>query len=263
MIKAIFFDIDGTLISFCTHTMPESARKALNALREKGIRLFISTGRAPSSIGFVKEMFDFDGYVTMNGQYCFSKDQLIYEHGFAKEDVAALVEQSKTAPYTYCFVEPNDMYIDKLTDSYQNICKLVNLSIPSICNSGYPLNRKIYQMIVSVTKEEEHIITDAAPGLEVTRWHPSFVDVIPKGGGKDIGIAAMLEHFHIKREEIMAFGDGDNDISMLQYAGIGVAMGNAAATVQAKADYTTSSVDDNGIYHALLHYSVIEPIADI
>ena len=70
MIKAAFFDIDGTLISFKTHTMPESTKRALAALRQNGVKVFIATGRAPNNIEFIKKMFDFDGFVCFNGQLC-------------------------------------------------------------------------------------------------------------------------------------------------------------------------------------------------
>lgn len=261
MIKAIFFDIDGTLISFQTHTMAESTKLALQKLRQEGIKLFISTGRAPSNTAFIKELFDFDGYVTMNGQYCFCGDELIYEKSFSREDISAFVNLAKTTPYSYCFVEPAETYIDKVTKPYTDICKLVNLPIPPVKNLSYVQGRKIYQLVVSIPQGKEYQITDKVPNALTTRWHPSFVDVIPRDGGKDKGIDAMIQHFHIKREEIMAFGDGENDISMLRFAGIGVAMKNAETIVQEQADYVTSSVDDNGIYNALLHYSIIDDIS--
>ena len=67
----------------------------------------------------------------------------------------------------------------------------------------------------------------------------------------------ILEHFKIGQEEIMAFGDGDNDIDMLRYAHIGVAMGNAGENVKTHADYVTACVDDDGIYKALKVYGLL------
>ena len=70
-------------------------------------------------------------------------------------------------------------------------------------------------------------------------------------------MAKILEYFGISRDECMAFGDGGNDIPMLEYAGVGVAMGNAKEDVQAKADFITKSVDDDGVAYALRHYGLI------
>ena len=86
--------------------------------------------------------------------------------------------------------------------------------------------------------EQEHLLLDRAPHLKTTRWHPNFLDVIPPTGGKDLGMDAILDHFGIPLENCMAFGDGENDLSMLIHAGIGVAMGTASGAVKAQADYT-------------------------
>ena len=69
MIQAIFFDIYGTLVSFKTHTIPSSAIHALQQLQKKGILLFIATGRGKDGLGCLGD-FPFDGYITLNGQYC-------------------------------------------------------------------------------------------------------------------------------------------------------------------------------------------------
>ncbi|MBW5377106.1 Cof-type HAD-IIB family hydrolase, partial [Brachyspira pilosicoli] len=75
--------------------------------------------------------------------------------------------------------------------------------------------------------------------------------------GKHIGIDKIIEHYGIKLEETIAFGDGGNDISMIKHAHIGVAMGNANKEVKEIADYITDDVDNNGIYNALKHFNII------
>ena len=84
MIRAIFFDIDGTLLSFETHRVPQSTQHALFRLREQGVKLFVATGRPPKTAAYLREVFNFpfDGYVTMNGQYCLVNGQVIYETAF-------------------------------------------------------------------------------------------------------------------------------------------------------------------------------------
>lgn len=90
-----------------------------------------------------------------------------------------------------------------------------------------------------------------------TRWHPTFLDVIPATGGKDKGMDAMLAHFGLTPAEAMAFGDGENDLTMLCHAGIGVAMGSASDFVKARADYTTGTVDEDGVLSALRHFELL------
>ena len=71
MVKAIFFDIDGTLVSFETHKIPASTQEALKTLRDKGIKIFIATGRPQCLINNLGDL-EFDGYITVNGSYCFT-----------------------------------------------------------------------------------------------------------------------------------------------------------------------------------------------
>ena len=81
MIQAVFFDIDGTLISFNTHKIPDSTQRALRRLRERGVRVFIASGRPPVQMGFLKQLTDFafDGYVVLNGQYCYDAGGTFYQ----------------------------------------------------------------------------------------------------------------------------------------------------------------------------------------
>ncbi len=90
-----------------------------------------------------------------------------------------------------------------------------------------------------------------------TRWNPIFMDVVPEGGSKRVGIEAVLRAYGLDRNETMAFGDGQNDIEMLRHAAVGVAMGNAAEEVRRAADYVTASVDDDGVALALRHFGLI------
>ena len=83
------------------------------------------------------------------------------------------------------------------------------------------------------------------------RWSPDFADILPEGGGKPNGLAAMLKHFGWTRDEAIAFGDGGNDVAMLEYAGIGVAMGNAAPEIAAAADVRTACNDEDGVAKAI------------
>ena len=92
---------------------------------------------------------------------------------------------------------------------------------------------------------------------KITRWCPFGIDIISKTGGKVTGIKKMLEHYGITEQEIIAFGDAENDLDMIEFAGIGVAMGNAKDEVKAVADYVTTDVDENGIWNACKYFGLI------
>ncbi|MCL2343967.1 MAG: HAD hydrolase family protein, partial [Firmicutes bacterium] len=80
---------------------------------------------------------------------------------------------------------------------------------------------------------------------------PLFADLIPKRGGKDVGMDAMLAYYGIPLEAAVAFGDAQNDIDMLRHAGLGVAMDNATDEVKAIADMVTESVEEDGVWRAM------------
>ncbi len=105
--------------------------------------------------------------------------------------------------------------------------------------------------------ETEKEIRKLMPDCEFGRWHPTFVDITAKGNTKQKGMEHILEYFGMDVSETMAFGDGGNDIPMLRFAEIGVAMGNSSEEVQQHANYVTTSVDEDGIANALKHFHVI------
>lgn len=119
MIKALFFDIDGTLVSFHTHEIPPSAIEALAAAKAKGIHLFIATGRPGiiiNNLTALQERNLIDGYITMNGGYCFVGEEVIYKSAIPATDVQALMQycSGRNIPciavgeHDICVCQPND-----------------------------------------------------------------------------------------------------------------------------------------------------------
>ncbi|MEM8858707.1 MAG: HAD-IIB family hydrolase, partial [Chloroflexota bacterium] len=86
----------------------------------------------------------------------------------------------------------------------------------------------------------------------------TVLEVVPAGSSKGNGVSKALEVLGMTADEVMAFGDGDNDIEMLDMMGIGVAMGNGTSAAKAAADYVTLSNDDDGIVHALYHFGILK-----
>lgn len=258
MIKAIFFDIDGTLVSFRTHTVPESTRKALKQLRTQGIKLFIATGRPKLLIDNLDGL-EFDGYITLNGAYCFTADlREIYKGSIPHSDIEQLVAYSKNHDYPFVFVQGNEWFITHVNADVEEISRLIAIPVPPARPVEEALQADIFQTMGYFKPDaDEEIFQQVLPHCEPMRWHPLFADIIARGNSKSRGIDEVIAYYGIRLEETMAFGDGGNDIPMLKHAGIGVAMGNAAPEIQAVADYVTTSVDDDGILHALQHFQVL------
>jgi len=258
MIKAVFFDVDGTLVSMESRKIPESAAEALKALHAKGVKIFISTGRHLHELDEVRALYDFDGYVLLNGQYCLDGEcNMLHKLTFSKEDVMGAVEEAKKNEYPIYFTHGQGEFINMLNEDILNICKKLKLEIPAIKNPEEALNLDIYQLSACLPKEYEKNLMGKMKNSQMVTWFPGYVDIIPIGGGKHEGMRKMLEHHGLTMEEAMSFGDGGNDISMIKAAKIGVAMGNASEKVKQEADYVTDTVDNDGIEKALKHFGVI------
>ncbi|MDD4515567.1 Cof-type HAD-IIB family hydrolase [Massilibacteroides sp.] len=258
MIKAIFFDIDGTLVSFNTHRIPQSTIDALALVRQKGIKVFIATGRhllAINNLGNEK----FDGFVTMNGSYCIDeKGEAVYKHKIPVSDIESLLDYlENTESFPCILVQENSMLMNYKNEKVQQILDMLNFPEPPSGNLKDLPKDDVYQLIAFFEEHQEERIMQVLPGSESTRWSPLFTDVVPKGSNKSVGIDKLLENYGITPQETMAFGDGGNDIEMLKHVGVGIAMGNAEEEVKRVADYVTDTVDNDGILKALKDMGVV------
>lgn len=257
MIKALFFDIDGTLVSFKTHAIPQSTIEAIEKAKAKGIKVFISTGRAKAIMNNLGKL-EFDGYITMNGAYCFAgKNEVIYKKSIPQEDVDTIVNLVKKQAISCVIVQEKKVGVCNpgwMSDEFSATLNTPSLSEFKIDDIAHT---EIFQVSPFITPAQEKEWLALLPQCESGRWNPSFTDIVAKGNGKDRGIDEIIKHFDIALEETMAFGDGGNDISMLKHAAIGVAMGNAKENVKQVADYVTDTVDNDGIAKALEHFEII------
>ncbi|MGM5630581.1 Cof-type HAD-IIB family hydrolase [Apibacter raozihei] len=256
MIKAIFFDIDGTLISFNTHKISSHTLDALHQVKQDGIKLFIATGRHKLEVDRF-EGFEFEGHVTMNGQYCYNDKEIIYKKPIDKNTVQSVIKLAEDTGEAYMFFEENNVYLNKINHKVEKVLEEVKVNNIQIEELSQFSDKEIFQIVCFVTEKEEKEVKSKLPLCEITRWHPLFMDINPKGGNKKNGILKMLDYYHISPDEIMAIGDGENDISMLEVAKYSVAMENASEQVKSHAGFITSHVDDDGVVNALKHYGLI------
>lgn len=256
MIKAIFLDIDGTLYSHKSMKIPESTKEALKMLRGKGIKIFIATGRDLGEIQALSiDVTEYDGLIMLNGQLCVDeKGEILYESPIEEMDLQELVRNFKEKTMPILLIEKECTYINYVDDIVLEAQKTFSLPTPQV---GEYSGGHIYQACVYANAEQEEQLMRHLKMCKTTRWNKYGIDLIAKNGGKDIGISHVLKLYGIKREECMAFGDGENDIDMLSFAGIGVAMGNAEECVKACADYVTADIEDDGIYKALKNWNVL------
>ena len=258
-VKAIFFDIDGTLVSFKTHQVPQETKDALRKLREKGIKVFVATGRMLKMVEVLNDI-EFDGYITYNGACCVdsTKEKVIFKNTVPQDELEALVERLKWDHFPVSFMCKEEMYVNDLAEIVLRVAKVVEVEPPIVRPVEEIIKEDVYQMCIYVPEEKlQQIIAEVLPGCIGMRWIEYFADVNVKGMNKQLGIDKILEHFNIPLECAMAFGDGGNDIPMLQHVPYGVAMGNADDAVKAAAWYVAGDVDEGGLVNALSEFGLL------
>lgn len=258
MIKALFFDIDGTLVSFKTHRMSDAVVECLKELRSVGVRLFISSGRHTLVMDNLGN-FPFDGYIAMNGALTILDGKTIDSHPLPKAtslQIATIATELNVPCWAFGdsiaginFENEKSLEVSRQLEFFPRCY----LDLADVAR-----NHDVYQYTIYMSAEEEaKYLHPVLSEVEYPRWHPYFADIVPQGLSKSYGASLILERLGLGREECMAFGDGGNDVPLLEYAGIGVAMGNASDDVKEAADYVTDGVDDDGIISALRHFGIL------
>lgn len=261
-IRAVFFDIDGTLVSFNTHRVSDATVEALAELRRRGVKVILATGRLLNQTEVVSRI-KFDAYITLNGCCCLAEDgtTVISKATIPQSDLEAIVDflEENNHPFPCSFMDEVGSTINYVDDRVQTVWDNIALPAPRVEDPRQTIKRNIYQANIYVDEVDEGPIVERyLQHCESTRWHPLFADVNLRGVSKQQGVDTMLAYFGISREEAMAFGDGGNDVSMLGHVGWGVAMGNAVDTAKQAAVYVTDTVDNEGICKALQHFGLID-----
>ena len=257
---ALFFDIDGTLVSFQTHEIPPSTILALTQAKANGHRVFIATGRPPiiiTNLGAIEHLID--GYVTTNGALCFVGSEIVACNAIPQEEARRVVDDAVAKRYGLIVIGERDIAVWDPKGDVDDIFRR-QLAVQNL-NQAKPVEEVLSQRVLQLTaffdSDYEQQMMACIPGCISGRWHPAFTDITARGADKGEGLLLMAAREGIDPKYTMAFGDGGNDTSMIRAAGIGVAMGNAIEGLKKEADYVTTSVDDDGILNALRAFAII------
>jgi len=266
--KALFFDIDGTLVSTVNHRIPQSAIDALLEAHEKGHKLFISTGRTILQFPYLDDL-PFDGYITLNGafectgglsnpkggQASLGTAKEIYSQAFPQSIKDRIADyQDGPDKFPMLIMSESLVTMNYIDDEVIAFNKLVDIDATKIRLMG-PRERvkyTVHQFCAFIKPEREKDLADSLfADCDLSRWNRYFMDVNQKGISKGRGMDEILKYYDIPLEDSIAFGDGGNDISIIEHAAIGIAMANGNEATKAAADYITDAVDEDGISKAL------------
>ncbi len=260
-IKIAFFDIDETLIVKDEDYLPDSVHLVMQGLKANGIIPAIASGRAlcsfPPKIKALVEQHGLELFVTMNGQYVRFQDKVIEKHPIPTEKIHEVTEFFKAHNIDYAFVSESDFCVSNITDFAR--AALDPLKTAYHIEPDYYLRHDVYQILPFYDESLDDFVSNSGVlgGLKTVRWHENSVDLFDAQGSKARGIQAVINHFGLKAENVIAFGDEMNDFEMMQMVGTGVAMGNGNPKLQAVADYVTDHIKENGLYNFLKKANLI------
>ena len=262
-IKLLVFDIDGTLIPRGSEVLEESTKLAINECMAKGIKVMISTGRCSYLIqkDALKSIHS-DYVVTINGALiCDSNLNTLYINKMSEEVFNQILKEAIDLDIALAYKFEKHIVVYNKYQDYINT--YVNgKEMPCILNyenkRDYHLN---YGMpcgaFVIGDNDKLKTLASRVPSMTWVVAYDHGMECFNKCISKASGIKLVLDQLNLTFDNVMAFGDSQNDIEMLTDAAIGVAMGNATEETKKAADYITTASGDNGIYNALKHFNLI------
>lgn len=269
MIRLIAIDLDGTLFNE-KKEISERNQRAIQQAKEKGVKIVICTGRPLKAIEPVLEQLNLQGEddysITFNGGYI-QKNQtgeVLHQLTLTKAEVQMM----------YIAAHANGLPVDVVSDG------TVYSLTPTIGESQYrhlntnlnniestmaqlPEDKRYNKVVLSAEPEEleariPHIVPLFSDRYSTMKTQPFLYEIAPQGVQKGEGLVFLGELLQLDASEMMAIGDEENDESMLTFAGLGVAMGNASETVKQLADVITDVNTNDGVAKAIEQYVLLD-----
>ena len=277
-VKAVFFDIDGTLVNDRKSVL-KSTKEAIKIVKDQGVLVGVATGRGPFFVKDLMDDLDLDFAVTYNGQYIFNKERVLFASpidkrslrqviAYAKEnrkEIAMGTRQDVIGSRIMSFgLSPLSQLVSRFVPKF--LTRTVSHSFNRMVSKALPqkeadlldlINQPIYQILMLMTPEESNQAASEFEYLKFTRSNPFAADIINQGNSKLEGIRRVGKEYGFDLNQVMAFGDSDNDLEMLAGVGMSVAMGNGSSSVKEVAKHITTSNQEDGIHKALEHFGVL------
>ncbi len=254
--RMMVLDIDGTVNNSQKEVTPKT-KEALWRLQEKGVMVAVASGRPPMGVAPVADILKLDQFgsyiLGFNGARIIDwrSKECVYEKTLALHMPRKLIEDC--SHWGLGMLTYDETHVIALTrqDRYMEIeAKINRVSLTFPGNPEEVLQVPVNKCLLTgepqnVATAEEELAEKYRHEAEVFRSEPYFLEVTPKHVDKAYCLSRLLEILKISREQVICVGDGYNDISMLQFAGVGVAMANAQMPVKAIADDVTRRDNDH------------------
>lgn len=260
--KLIALDLDGTLTNEAKEITPHTL-EALMRVQRQGVRLCLASGRPPFGMRPLARLLQMDRYggllLCYNGGHieeC-QTGRVLVEQALDDSLLPYLRECQQRSGMTLMTYYEDSIYTEHPEDEYVRISsRNNNMRITGVrdfvSDTPRPLNKCLMVGSPTLVPQWEAIMQRETEGhMHICRSTPYFIELLPPGIDKGIALERLLKGLGMTEDNLMAFGDSYNDISMLSKAGTGIAMGNAEEAVKAVADHVTDTNDNDGVAKAL------------
>lgn len=265
MIKLVAIDVDDTLLN-SQHQIPKENLTAIAEARAKGVQVILATGRMHvAALPFAKQLQlpANELLISYNGALVQQVDGTLVEHiALPHHTVLKVIEYSQKHNLTLNAYYNDELYVQEIDRYVAEYCKVIKVDAIAVGNlldflndGNKPLSK---MLIISEQEDVEQRLPELqqllAGSAQVTRSKANFIEITDLSATKGQALARLTMKLGLEREQVMAIGDSGNDLSMIEYAGIGVAMGNAREPIQRVADHITTSHDQAGVAKALRQF---------
>jgi len=252
----VFFDLDGTLLNNESEVEPEVV-KALEQMQLNGHIPFIATGRSPLEIQFILKSTTIDSFISLNGQYIVYQGKEVHRSSISTDTLIRLKQATEERYFALSFYTSDKIRATRETSSLKKAYQFIHSDAPSIDGSLHLTEEILMALILSTNKEEDAYFKKHFPELSFYRNTPYSIDTIPKGNSKATGITELMKKMAFENLPTYAFGDGPNDIEMIDHVDYGISMGNGIPVLKEKATYVTSGNTHGGIIEGLKYFDLI------
>ncbi len=255
-------DVDGTLQN-SKRQITEHTRNTIIRAQEQGIKVVISSGRPTYGIAPLAEELElsrFGGYVlAFNGGEIteWASKRIMYEETLPAKYLPFIYSRVKENGFEILIYHDDHIVMEDASNEYARFSssrnKMVILQVDSFLDAiTYPVHKCLIVGNPERLEKFEAMMKNEIGGeLNICRSEPFFMEVTPPHIDKAKCLSILLDKIGMNREQLIAFGDGFNDKSMIEYAGMGVAMGNAQQPVKEAADFVTLTNDEDGVAFAI------------